>query len=95
MTRIVEPFRAIGTKGVCVVKGMTLPASAQHVILRTPASAGSVSVSWPGREGESDGSLFWDGTNEYWAILVGASNSAGSSKYTIAASASWCGGCTF
>lgn len=81
-------------QGWCLTKGMTLPASAMKEIARVPAASRSVSWVWPA-SGEMAGAFAESATDTYYALVIGAINAAGQSKFTIVATGSWCGQCTY
>jgi hypothetical protein len=78
----------------CIQRHMTLPKGTLELIARAPASKGSVSWAWPTPE-VLGGGLASDGTNDYYAFLVGAYSAAGQSRLVIVKSATACPGCVY
>jgi len=80
--------------GPCLIKGTPLPARSERVIASVAAARGSASWTWPAW-GDVGGAFAADSTNLYYAVVVGASNGAGQSKFTIAGSGEWCSDCVY
>jgi hypothetical protein len=83
-----------GTDNVpCLVVNTSLPANVLTLVATAPAAQGHASWTWPswGNIGQA---LAVNGSETYYAFVVGAYTAVGHSKMIIAATADYCSTCT-